>query len=321
MKAIALDPGYGSTKICVDGKSDFIQTAVSHPKNIGLAAVGMKSLGKITKLVRFDDREFCVGAGAWSKGYQLASFDYLSLTSRERTASFYAALSLVGQPDDFKDEVCLVVGLPVPLLMKQETAESVVSSLRLMKREHRFSVDGADYCVNISRIFKLAQPVGAYMNWYLDDELRTRPEAKGKEAAIIDIGMNTLDEFVIRDAEVADTFVGGSEIGVRYLLESIRTNGHDITELDADLRSGRLVPNEADLEEWVGVMLGEISKTLKSLKRYEAVIPVGGGVTVAGNKLKAALLRSGAHIVWPEEPITQNVKGLWKWMQKTLKKL
>jgi len=42
---IALDPGFGNTKICIDGKTSVIQSVIVRPKEIGLAGIGYFFLG------------------------------------------------------------------------------------------------------------------------------------------------------------------------------------------------------------------------------------------------------------------------------------
>lgn len=43
---LTLDPGFGNTKVCVAGKTSVVQTAVSIPRSVGLAAIGMRSAGR-----------------------------------------------------------------------------------------------------------------------------------------------------------------------------------------------------------------------------------------------------------------------------------
>jgi len=311
---LALDPGYGNTKVCNEGRAAMIQSAVSRPRDVGLAAVGLRTASQARE-VTFDRYRFAVGPGAWNWGNPLGSLDYAALASPERRAMFYAALADLLPAGAHSIDV-LVVGLPVPLLQDQVQAESVFASLKSYKLKHVFRIDQGqpEYEIDINRLKVLAQPVGAYADWLLDNEsVRPRKGGKQAEVAVLDLGMNTLDLYVIQGGKVSPRFVGGGKVGVRRLLELLNGDGKDIEELDAALRTNRLRPSQADLESWLGEVLGTIERTWPSLKRFSAVIPAGGGALVLGDLLRVALVTRGAAVYWPEDPIAANVRGLWKW--------
>lgn len=311
MNIAALDPGYGNTKICVNGQTAFTQSAIARPQAIGLAGIGMKTASQVRTL-RMDGYEFVIGSGAWHWGNLLASRDYSAIASPERRAlalSVFAELLAPGS-HDFS---LVVVGLPVPLLQDQTQAETVLGGLKAYKGEHHFSVDKVDYRLNIQKLKVLAQPVGAYADWLLDDELRQRKGGRQSEVGVLDLGMNTLDLYAIQDGKVEPRFVGGDKVGVRRLLELLTSNGHDPEELDADLRTGRLRPTQRQLESWLSEVLATMERVWPNLRRFSAVIPTGGGALLMGDLLRSALVAKGAAVYWPAEPITANVKGLWKW--------
>lgn len=319
---IALDPGFGNTKVAFDGHVAVMQTAVSRPRNIGLAAVGMKSAGRSVPIVQFSGHTFAVGPQSWTRGAPLTSMDYSSLVAPERLALFYAALAEAyalsekarkSTPVGLPMNGTLVVGLPVPLLEDENLAATVRDSLRQLKRVHTFTIDRQDYSVGITTIKVLAQPVGGWMDWLYGDDLKLRDSASPKiEAAVIDLGMNTLDIYVIQNGQVIDTFVGGAEVGVRRLIELMQTNGHDLVELDAQLRNGTITPSSEQLDAWLSEVNAAIKRTLPSLKRFGIVIPVGGGASILGDRLRRALTSRGAVVYTHPEPVTANVRGLWK---------
>ena len=43
LKTIAIDPGYGSTKVRANGNTSVLYSAVARIKEVGLAAIGMKT--------------------------------------------------------------------------------------------------------------------------------------------------------------------------------------------------------------------------------------------------------------------------------------
>jgi hypothetical protein len=311
MIPIGYDNGYANGKLCVDGKTAVVQNAVSRPKDIGLAGTGLKSAGRDTDTVSFDTHTFSVGTGAWYKGNVITSMDYSALVSQERLAVMYACISKVAEPELFTEPVVLGVGLPVPLMVDKSMGELVVGSLRTLKREHAFSVNDKKYAFTIASIKKYAQPVGAYLNWALDDNLKQRVGVRDSEVAVVDIGLNTLDLYALRNGEVVDTYVGGDEVGVKRLLEMM-DGTRDLAELDSMLRSGKIVPSKDQIDEWIAEIIACIKNTMPRLSRFDVVIPVGGGTVVAGEKLRDALITRGAKVVWSEDPIVENVKGIWK---------
>ena len=42
MNVIALDPGFGNTNVCFDGKVRSVQSAIARPQDLGLVAIGMR---------------------------------------------------------------------------------------------------------------------------------------------------------------------------------------------------------------------------------------------------------------------------------------
>ncbi len=311
LTAVALDPGFGNTKICLEGRSAMVQSAVVRPREVGLVAVGMKAAATATQ-VKFDDFTFSVGAGAWAWGEVRGGMDFSFLSSPERKALMYAALSSLLMPGEVHINM-LVIGLPVPLLQDTVQAEAVLNGLKSFKGQHSFQVDQEQYQVTVDRIKVLAQPAGAYFDWLLDDQLHPRKIASQAEVAVLDLGMNTADLYVIQGGLVQPRFVGGGKVGVRRLLQIMMNDGHDLEELDANLRSHKLRPSQVALEGWLSEILAVIERTWPTLKRFTTVIPAGGGALVLGELLQTALASKGAAIHWPSDPICSNVSGLWKW--------
>ena len=62
----------------------------------------------------------------------------------------------------------------------------------LSKKEFRIGED--EWILHISRLKVLAQPVGAYADWLFNPELQMRKKGRKSEIAVLDIGMNTLDQ-------------------------------------------------------------------------------------------------------------------------------
>ncbi len=309
---IADDRGFGNTKVCVDGRIAALPSIVTRPQSLGLAGIGLKVEARPTA-VAFDEHVFAVGAQAWQWGAPLFSLDFTSLVSPERLALWYAALAQILTPDT-PHSAALVVGLPVASLQDADQAAYLLDGLRRrVKARHHFRVDERAYDLTVDSLQVLAQPVGAYTDWVFDDELHARKGAGQMEAAVLDIGMNTLDLFAIQGGRALPRYVGGDKVGVRRLLSLLASDGQELVELDAYLRSGRLQPSGDALDIWLGEILAVVERTWPSVRRFGAVIPTGGGAVLLRQRLHLALSAKGAALHWPEDPITANVRGLWKW--------
>jgi hypothetical protein len=308
---LALDPGYGNTKVCLNGHVAILQSAISRPQKVGMAAIGMKTVAKV-KTIFLDGYEFAIGPDTWHWGNLLSSNDYSAITSPERRALAFGALAELLPPGEHQIDL-MVIGLPVNLLQDETQAKVVLNGLKTYKGKHAFRIGEDEWILHIARLKVLAQPVGAYADWLFNPELQMRKKGRKSEVAVLDIGMNTLDQYVIQDGKVSPRFIGGEKVGVRRLLELLTSNGHSPEELDAKLRAGRLRPNKNQMESWLSEVLAAIERTWPNLRRFDTVIPTGGGAVVLGDYLRTALISKGASVHWAENPITSNVYGLWKW--------
>jgi hypothetical protein len=308
---IALDPGFGNTKVCFDGQTSYCPSAVVHPRNIGLAGIGMKSVAR-AQMVQVDGQEFAIGEGAWNHGQSANGMDYIGLASPARKALFFANLVNYLVPGTYQFEQ-LVIGLPVPLLMDNTQAQGIFDRLKALKDEAVFTCDQGEYVFSFNKIKVLAQPVGAYANWLLDDALQPQFTVRDAEVAVLDIGMNTLDLYVFKGGKVTPKFVGGGKVGVRRLLQMLDRSGRDVHELDDDLRNRRLRPAKGELDQWLDEIFHEVEQYWPNLRQFSCLVPVGGGTALLGEQLRLELINKGAVVDWPEEPLLANVKGLWKW--------
>ena len=256
---LALDPGYGNTKVCLDGHVACLQSAIARPQEVGLAATGMKIAAQVD-LIQLEGNTFAIGPGTWHWGSLLSGRDYSALASLERRALAFGTLATLIKPGSYLINH-LVIGLPVPLLVDELQATAIMEALKEYKREQHFTFNGQKYELFIDRLRVLAQPVGAYADWLLDGNLRPRKGGRHSEVAVLDLGMNTLDLYVIQDGKVEPRFVGGDRVGVRSLLELLTTNGHDPEELDADLRSGRLRVPPNKMKSWLGKVLNAVDRS------------------------------------------------------------
>lgn len=308
---LAVDPGFGVTKLKVIDQVTIMPSAIARMKDVGNAGIGMK-VASHANTITYGWETYAIGEGAWHHGEPLTNRDYSALASPERKALFFGAFAQAMPPGEYIIET-MVIGLPVDLLMDEAQGQAIMGGLKSYKGTHTFSTPKGEYKLTINKLKALAQPVGAYANWLLDDELRIRKNGRNAEVAILDIGMNTLDLYVVQDGKVLPRFIGGGKVGFRRLLQLLSANGHDPEELDAMIRAGKLKPSKDKLESWLSEILAVTERTWPNLRRFTTVIPAGGGAIVLGDLLRLALISKGAALSWPEEPATTNVRGLWKW--------
>ncbi len=315
METLAIDPGYGNMKVAWRGQAKHLQSAVSVPVTVGLAATGMTMRENGAVRVTTDGREWVCGAGAWTLGRATSNnMDFSGVVSPERMALIYAAAHDL-MPQDAG--VCAaIIGLPVPLMQDEAMMTAIKKSLVAFKRRHEYQVAGITHGFEINAVKILAQPVGAYWDYVYEwdgNELLQRDGATRQDVAVLDLGMNTLDVIVVEKNKIRPGFIGGGKTGVRRLLDMARIDGYDIAERDYMLRHGEINISEHQLETWLGDVMTIVEDTLRSLRRFDRVIVTGGGAMHLGERLRDMLAASGAALHWPEDLLTANVKGLWKY--------
>lgn len=313
---ITFDPGYGNCKVVFNGRVAVLPSAIVRPRQIGLAAIGTKSHQAEHRVIIPPDTDYVAGSKAWLFGEPLGSMDYTALSGEPKRALFYATLSTLLSPGDYSAD--LAVGLPVPLLNNEEEAKFVIKAMRASyKTTHVWQTPAGEYRLTINQFKPLPQPLGAYTDWLVTDDLDQREGGAAAEVAIIDLGMNTLDLFVMQGGQIVDRFIGGATVGVRRLLYRLNGHGQDLAQIDHNLRTGALDPNPMYMDAWLDEVLGQIESTWTSLKRFQAVIPAGGGALILGDRLHRALVQKGAAIAWPSDPVATNARGLYKLMAST----
>ncbi len=316
IQSLGADLGYGNTKNCFRHPKDntiicrAMPSCIVEPKQTGLATIGMKGSHPVTS-VTLGNKKYMVGENAWLYGEPTYSMDYTALSSLETRAKFFGNFGECCEPGEYLVKN-LTIGLPVDLLMRKEEIAPILEDLKSYKAAHHFSVNGKDYVLKVENLKVLAQPVGGYMNWLMDDNGHIRQNKKRGEIAIIDCGANTLDMYVIKDGIPSDRFIGGNKSGVRRLLNRIDPQTSNLFETDAALRMNLLKVPADDRTSWQLEVLGVIEQTLPSLKRFDEILLVGGGINVLGQPFRTVLMERGARITISDDPVTANAKGLYK---------
>jgi len=231
----------------------------------------------------------------------------------------------------------LLVALPVEVLQDADLTNTIRAKLRgQLVGGHQFSVNGETLTVIIERVRTMAQPLGSFFNWGMDINGRwARQQSPHAKYAIADVGFNTVDLFVIENAQINDRYTAGDTVGMR------RANAH-IRQAIRDAYSVRLSMYEADnlirnylrkkrtelhhaggtsdlramIEQALAAVTGEItsflSDTWGSGNQFSKLILTGGGAEA----LRADLLRLYPHAVVMDNAQMANAIGLAKYAQR-----
>lgn len=309
---VALDLGFGNTKVYTGGNGWVFPSIVSIPvPDLGMAGMGLKTTKRKPVRIRFAGGDFFVGSGAESWGNTIENLDFSRIASPETLALFYTAMTFLGTGIE---EIQLVIGLPVPLLRDEAVARPALEALKArLVRKHEFEADGKSISFLVKELKGVAQPVGAWADWALDEQGRwASGAAKTALVGIVDIGFNTLDIYGIRGGKLEPRCVGGGKVGIRRYVEILRP-AMSIAEAAEKLSMGQL-RNEAAINTWLSEVIGTCEQIWSNV-RLDLILLVGGGALLLEGKQVSFERAFKAPVLVPNEPILANARGLWRWAQ------
>ncbi len=229
------DPGYGGGKMVLMTR-DGVRTAVV-PSIVGMGdtAVGRLGIGNVGRRRRrrlldrvvVDGVGYLVGDGTERYAAPMEAMDFLRLRGGPAVqALFYDCTYRVLGPG--RHDLALLVGLPVEVMADDRNASVTLDTLRdWMVASHRYRVNGDEVVLRVRRVNAMAQPVGAFFAWGLDNEGRWTRGADALDAGtgVLDVGFNTLDLFAVGGAELARRYTDGDTLGMRraaeYLIKAV----------------------------------------------------------------------------------------------------
>jgi len=234
-------------------------------------------------------------------------------------------------------EASLIIGLPVEVMADRDLAIATLKGLRKwLVGDHTFQVDSATCQVTVHQVKALAQPVGAFFAWGLDDGGKWRLSADDLKApaGVCDIGFNTLDLFAVEGGQVIARYTGGETLGMRRAAETLADlvrRAHSITltlpQADALLR-GRSPRVYADgkgidvrsliaqsLDATAASALAYIERHWDDGRQFAHLLFTGGG----SQALRSHLLRAYPHGVILPDPLTANATGLARYARRVFK--
>ena len=348
VRNIALDPGFGGFKAAeVQGNAIKVVTVPS-VVGTGSTELGLLDLAGVTGRRRrpdqpyhlaFEGVEFLVGPGVVDCTRPVERLDFQRLSNgAELRALTYA--TLFEMVDGGKQDLNLVVGLPVEVLQGPDAREIVRQLQGWLVGRHRFAVDGQEAALNIRALRPMAQPVGAFFEWELGLDgqwLRDKGDFM-VPVAILDLGFNTLDLFTVQSGRINVRYTGGDTLGMRRaataLVESVRRQYqrplslHEADELlrryvqvkgrrtvDLPLAGGQVDVRglvRAALDMTAGEVTAFVERTRGNGRQFSHLLLAGGGCLALGDRLQQQM----PHATLLDDPVTANARGLARLAQR-----
>ena len=343
MNYLAFDPGFGNGKLAHVGPNGLSVTVVRSIVGLGKTDIGRLSMGDVGRQrrrrlpdqVAFDGVTYLVGDGVERYATPMAGMDFLRLRDGPALrALFYdAVFHTLGAGEH---EAVLLIGLPVEVMLDERQADATTQALRdWIISSHQFTVDGETATLTVQDVRTIAQPVGAFFAWGLDDQGRWTRGKDGLRAAVgvLDIGFNTLDLFAVEQAEIAARYTDGDTLGMRraaeHLIQAV-DEAHDMSlslyEADALIRAASPVlytsQGEVDLRPLVRQALNRAASGILSFvqqpdkwgngRQFAHLLLAGGGAETLRAQLRDQFPRG---YVLPN-PVAANAIGMARYARR-----
>lgn len=336
----AIDGGFGNFKIAHKNGDGHVH--VSHfPSVVGL---GQTDLGLLTTglngrhrqvkphTVEFGGLAYLVGPNVYRWGRTTERLDFQRLyDGPEVRAMTYAALARILPPSGVAEDLAILAGFPVEVLQDRPRGQAALAGLKSwLLGPHDFCVDGRPYTVTVTAIKAMAQPLGSYFAWGLDENGRwNRSEADyNAPVAVADIGFNTLDLFGIERGQVVSRLTDGQALGMHRAAAQIKRHVRGLYNVDLSLGQADELIREhvkgrpavvhypgasVEVNGYVQQALDECFAGINQflLDHWQAgsfryLILTGGGAEA----LRKPLLKHWPAAFCSPEPVTANVNGL-----------
>ena len=310
--ALALDPGYGNTKLFGPEGALCMPSVVSSGDTQVVGRMTGLRRAKPPLRVTLDGAVFHVGEDAHDWGRPIENLDYDRLAgSPEMMALVLGAVTQYGVPDQPVD---LIVGLPIATLQGDRARDTERELRRALQTTHGWLADGVPHTMEVAGVHVTSQPVGALFDYLLTEDGQMLPQQRAifrRQLGVLNVGMNTLELLVVQQGAPVQRFTAGGKVGVRRLLELMDPQGtYTLAELDAQLRQGALDVSAA-LPVWRSEVTGYLERHwADAAQRLAVIIAVGGGVHFLEEML---LRRFKERLHMPDDPIMATARGLFKY--------
>ena len=341
---LGLDPGFGGFKLAEITPEGITTAYLPAVVGIGDTDTGLLSLdglgkrrnGHTPRAVSWDGVRYLVGTGVARYARPLQRLDFQRLANGpELRALTYGVLAQGLGPGEH--EASLIIGLPVKVMADRDLATTTLKGLRKwLVGDHEFQVDDAICNVTVHQVKALAQPVGAFFAWGLNDAGRWRrsPDDLKAPVGVCDIGFNTLDLFAVEGGQVIARFTGGETLGMRRaaeLLADLVRRAHGVSlalpqadallrekspaiYVDGQQRSVHSLAAQA-LDATAADALAYIERHWGDGRQFAHLLFTGGG----SQALRTPLLRTWPHGLILPHPLTANAAGLARYARRVFK--
>lgn len=309
------DLGMGAIKLWgTSGGLQFLsQTSIASDREIKGGIMGLKNRER-PLLISGDFGRFYAGKNSHDFGQSVESLDFDRLTGTpEMKALWYGALTMYQrQYGKFEQPLSLVIGLPFQMMQGDEATRYQAAVKKWMKGHHEWDADGEHYSIDIEKTPIAPQAMGAVFDYQFDNfgnVISGREDVMEKENGTISIGFNTTELFVSKRGGYAEGFLGGENVGVRWLLSQLKQKRlYSLGEMDNDLRAGVLDVN-GGMEQWWVAVNGYINDRWgRKYERFDKVFLVGGGSIL----LKDYLTAKFKNAWFPKDAVMVTACGLYK---------
>jgi len=303
---LAVDVGYGRTKIATDRKRDYFNSYLVRYRRNNLDFM------KKSDRIEVDGQKYYVGDKALSEGSPISLIgNNFHGSNKWKALLGYALYKVRGELSENID--VMVLGLPLSQYNEERKAQLKGVS------DFKFNVNGEDFIYSIGKIIVLPQGAGAILEYMKKEE----------GTAIVDIGYYTLDLAYFREGGFNVGQSLSKNFGIQKLYVDIANEinrkfniSPDIKRIENIVSTGRFLyeGKEYDLSETisefkiaycqdlVGILNENWAEVLKEVNR---VVFIGGGTEVIRD-----IIPEQANFYIPENPSMANVLGFYKYGEK-----
>jgi hypothetical protein len=311
---LAIDPGAGAIKLYADFGFAELPSIIAIDGAAAVSSLAGLATSKRPTRITTPGGSFLVGPTAHEWGRPVENLDPDRFTGAPEMEALLCAALNTHVVAGIGEKINVIVGLPLDTLTGDEAAGNAAAVKKWLEGPHSWTDGFQSGSVVINSVKVASQPIGAMMDWLLDDAGHYIPERKalaGKEIGILSVGMNTIEMLAVHNMQIQQRFTAGRTMGVRRLLEILNPNDlYSRGEMDAQLRSGTLEGVDRALPIWSSEVSDTINKRWgNAWQRFAVVIVVGGGSLL----LQDMLSRKFQGRAWfPDMPVLATARGLLK---------
>lgn len=345
---LALDGGFGNYKIAWKNGDGHIHVehfpsvvGLGHTE-LGLLATGLDGRKRQVKpfTVEFGGLTYLVGPNVYRWGRPVERLDFQRLyEGPEVRALTYTALASIFDPGP-EQTLFILVGFPVEILQDKPRGQAALAGLKSwLVGNHHFCVDGRPYNLTIAGLKAMAQPLGSYFVWGLNEDGQwSRSENDfNSPVAVADIGFNTLDLFGVERGQVVSRLTGGQSLGMHRAAAAIKRHVRASYSVELSLsQADQLIREHVRGREALvyhlnsttainNIVQQALDETFAAINQFllehwreggfRYLILTGGGTEA----LRKPLLHHWPKAIFMTDPVCANANGLARYARRLFK--